>query len=209
MMLIRTLLASICILALSPVAVQAQKSDEPTLEEAISFIRGRLMACGNMTFRTSAIGAAWNVKKDYRWSRFDLSGNVLFMERAIFERIGLPDGYALPEKMIAELKGDGYDIKYGSSGGRNYANGADKKLVDAWSAPLAELSPGEVVAKKKRNDSPDTEYMVEVRCRDAKCTSGGASRFNIEVCGGESEAQRIAKAMSHAIRKAGGKNAAF
>lgn len=182
----------------------ATKSGKPSMEETMGFVRDKLTGCGRFVQLKSAEGAPWYSTEAYTWNNvsFDVSNNTLSLEELIEESISLNcsngEDCTFPNRAEQSLSGSGYTVT-------NHRR-AYRAKTDSASVNLGDLSPEVKVVSERK-------VGVELMCSSGSCfknsTGSASNTWTLEICGDKSEAERLAKAMTHAITLAGGKKPVF
>lgn len=173
---------------------------EPGMEETIGFVRDRLAGCGAFTQRKSDPDAPWNSNTTYRWKTIILSnGGTLTAEEEVYDSISLNAGpeYGFPDKAEASLVAGGYKV--------NNHREATRSRTETGEFKLADLSTEVTVNTEKG-------LSVGIKCSGGSCVHANghlSNGWNFETCGSQEDAERIAKALRHAIELAGGKKPLF
>lgn len=172
----------------------------PSMKETTGFIRDRLIGCGTFSQQKSQDGAPWFSVKYYTWRTVDFESATLRVEEEAAEHISINGGenYGFPTSAEEGLSSDGYVVK-------NHRE-ANRLRISTAEVNLADLSPD-------INVLTEGGLAIKVSCSSGSCVHLGDGRlinyWNFEVCGKQEDADRIAKALTHAIELAGGKKPLF
>ena len=192
---------------------KAADKSGPSMEETIEFVRNKLVGCNDFLSSsgfTTAEGHEGAIVNRYSWADISLQNTELSAIQSVQKQ----------------------DSLFNSRNGKIW-NRVDEAYRAVVKISLADLSP---VLTTHHEGGSTLVFSVKVNCTSGACiqwtknrlmdpdgkhgftsfipsgeaiTQPRVNSWNFEVCGGQEDADRIAKAMSHAISLAGGKKSLF